>query len=566
MPYTVDKLLNGNVVIKNDGVNIDFSLPPTAKLSISNDGKDTVNAIFDKQPLWGFNLQDIDALQIEGVPETLPTTPAELMNALSTLFFFRLGAGGAGPGGANVHPDPWDNTVTYNQGQLVIGSDGKDYSSEIDNNLDNDPTILAGDLSNASFTGKSFNISAQDAIPRDIHLSPNGTKMYVLGNTNTSIYEYNLSTPGDPESAIFTGNSFDVSNEDAAPRDLYLSPDGLTMFMLGTNTSTVYQYALTIPSSLAAGNVVFTGNIFDLSNEDSLPNSLHFLPGGLDMYMVGALTDAVYQYALTIPFSLAVSNVTFTGNSLSIAAQDAAPVGLHVIDDGFKFYMLGNTSDSVYEYNFGIAKDLSTAVFSGNSFSIATEDLTSQGVHFSSDGLDMYMAGNTSNSIFLYDVPATWALLLTDENTNTGLIFLQRGTVQTDPVVGFTPLVEQELSFDLATVNSRGDTFSFLTDRMQINRNIDANMDILLSFSSGENVTAIGNIELRRVSDNVILASADIGFLPRKSASIRAPSQAIIQAGISFIQAEAQLFVTFDEADINLEAGQVMFTANEFII
>ncbi len=117
MGYTVDKLANGNVVIKNDGVNIDFSLPSTAKLSISNDGKNTVNAIFDKQPLWGFNLIDITALQIGGVAQALPGTPAALMNTLSTDFFFKV-AGGAAATTLEYSPS---STYAVGDSVLVFG-------------------------------------------------------------------------------------------------------------------------------------------------------------------------------------------------------------------------------------------------------------------------------------------------------------------------------------------------------------------------------------------------------------------------------------------------------------
>lgn len=85
--YTVDRLTNGNVTIKNDGTNIDLSLPPSARLVISNNGL-TVTAFKDKQALFGFTVSDIAAMQVEGVPITLPTTITELINTLSTSFFF----------------------------------------------------------------------------------------------------------------------------------------------------------------------------------------------------------------------------------------------------------------------------------------------------------------------------------------------------------------------------------------------------------------------------------------------------------------------------------------------
>lgn len=85
--YTVDKLANGNVAIKQDGVNIDTNLPSTAKLEFSND-RSAITAYFGKQALFSFALSDLAALQVAGVPIALPGTIEALMNSLSINFFF----------------------------------------------------------------------------------------------------------------------------------------------------------------------------------------------------------------------------------------------------------------------------------------------------------------------------------------------------------------------------------------------------------------------------------------------------------------------------------------------
>ena len=87
MAYTVDKLANGNVAIKQDGVNIDINLPSTAKLEFSND-RNVITAYFGKQALFSFALSDLAALQVAGVPIALPGTIEALMNSLSINFFF----------------------------------------------------------------------------------------------------------------------------------------------------------------------------------------------------------------------------------------------------------------------------------------------------------------------------------------------------------------------------------------------------------------------------------------------------------------------------------------------
>ena len=49
---------------------------------------------------------------------------------------------------------------------------------------------------------------------------------------------------GDVSEAVYDSPSFDVSDEDTFPSDVTFSPDGLKMFVLGASSDSIYQYTL----------------------------------------------------------------------------------------------------------------------------------------------------------------------------------------------------------------------------------------------------------------------------------------------------------------------------------
>jgi hypothetical protein len=116
------------------------------------------------------------------------------------------------------------------------------------------------------------------------------------------------------------------------------------------------------------------------------------------MYIVGSDGDDVNEYNLSTAWD--VSTASFL-QRFSIAGQDTAPKGLFFRDDGLKMYVIGALGDDVNEYDLSTAWDVSTASYRQN-FSIASQDLNPGDVFFKPDGLKMYVIGNGSDSVFQY--------------------------------------------------------------------------------------------------------------------------------------------------------------------
>jgi len=164
---------------------------------------------------------------------------------------------------------------------IVGGSDVFEYS------------LTTGfDVSTASFSGSSFDVSGQESIPQGIAFNSDGTLMFICGRSSDSVFEYSLTTGFDVSTASFSGNSFDVSTQTSNPQSIAFNTEGTKMFIVGG--SDVFEYSLTTAFDVSTAS--FSGSSFDVSGQDAAPISVAFSDGGGVMFVIGNNSDTVLQY------------------------------------------------------------------------------------------------------------------------------------------------------------------------------------------------------------------------------------------------------------------------------
>ena len=100
------------------------------------------------------------------------------------------------------------------------------------------------DASTASYDSVSFDVGSQEGAPYGVAFKPDGTKMYVVGSSSDSVYQYTLSTAWDLDTASYDSVSFDVSSQESSPRGVTFKPDGTKMYLIGFGSDSVHQYSL----------------------------------------------------------------------------------------------------------------------------------------------------------------------------------------------------------------------------------------------------------------------------------------------------------------------------------
>ena len=249
-----------------------------------------------------------------------------------------------------------------------------------------------------------FSVVSQDIYPVCVTFKPDGTKMYMVGQDNATIYQYSLSTPWDMSTAYYDSVSFSVSSEDSSPNGVTFKSDGSKMYVVGDSGNSVYQYSLSTPWNLSTAS--YDSVDFSVSSQDTRPQRVSFKSDGAKMYLLGYAGDKVYQYTLSIPWDL--STASYDSVNFSVVSQETYSRDIAFKTDGSKMYIVGTTNKEIYQYTLSTPWDLSTASYDSVNFSVSSQDETPYSIAFKSDGSKMYVAGQDNTTVYPYTLSTPW--------------------------------------------------------------------------------------------------------------------------------------------------------------
>lgn len=251
------------------------------------------------------------------------------------------------------------------------------------------------DLANASYDSVSFSVATQELNPEGIFFKPDGLKLYVIGYANDRVSEYDLSTAWDISTASYSQN-FSVATQETIPEGVFFRSDGVKMYIVGRSADAVQEYTLSTAWDVSTAS---HDQSFSVNSQETNPRDLFFKPDGLTLYVVGSASDAVQQYTLSTAWD--ISTASYSQN-FSVASQEGTAQDIFFNPDGLKMYIIGANTDTVYEYDLSTAWDISTASYNSVSFGVASQDIVPNGMFFKSDGSKMYIVGSISDTIFQY--------------------------------------------------------------------------------------------------------------------------------------------------------------------
>lgn len=152
-----------------------------------------------------------------------------------------------------------------------------------------------------------------------------------------------------------------------------------------------------------------------------------------------------------------LATAVYSGTSFSVSTEDSSPTGLFFKEDGTRMYMVGTTVDNINEYSLSTAWNIATASYL-RSFFVRPEDFLPQGVSFKEDGTKAYMIGANSRNVNEYDLSTAWNIstavflrsfsVSVQDSSPTDLYFKSGGT--TLFVVGSTGDAVYEYSLSTA--------------------------------------------------------------------------------------------------------------------
>lgn len=255
------------------------------------------------------------------------------------------------------------------------------------------------DISTMSYDSVSFSVTTQENNPRFITFKSDGTAMYVGGVTYDTVYQYTLSTAWDLSTASYASKSFSVNSQESTPYGITFKDDGTKMYIVGTTSDTVYQYTLSTAWDVSTAS--YDSKSFSVSSQDTSPCDVKFKPDGTKMYVCGFSAEDVFQYSLSTAWD--ISTASYDSVNLSMNTEDQPQGGIYFNSDGTKMYMYGSDVYKIFEYDLSTAWDLSTASYNGvSSPSTFTEDTSVRGFYFEPEGLKVYTLGGGSDKVYQY--------------------------------------------------------------------------------------------------------------------------------------------------------------------
>lgn len=168
------------------------------------------------------------------------------------------------------------------------------------------------DLTTASYTGNSEGISA--SFPNGLEWSSDGTRFYIADGGG-SIESYTVSSPFAISTAS-VANSLTTTGEDGTPVGAVWNQDGTSLYVVGNSNGSIYRYSLTTGFDLSTAT--YSGDSFDVSTQNGSPGGMSWSASG-DSFVLSGSDDVIYKYILTTPFD--ITTASYTGDSFDVSAN-----------------------------------------------------------------------------------------------------------------------------------------------------------------------------------------------------------------------------------------------------
>jgi len=394
--------LNAGSILYSDGVNIEELASP-----LTPAGETLTFAPAATAPSWGTSGGDLITItksytDVSGGELDIYTLPigASLNNVFvnTTTTFSNSNAVTVGD---SADPNGWVDTTDLTAAGLVTGTKGVYTTGWNGLRSTTGTTALKaynfalGNVSTASYVS-TFSVAAQNASPGGLCFNTTGSKMYIACfDAPFEVNEYDLGTPYDITTASFLQRFATVGRV----AGVVFNTTGSNMYTADMNGSDIDEFACSTPFDVTTASLTTS---FSVNAQEPQPLGLRFNTTGSKMYVIGQVSNAVFEYDLGTPFD--ISTASYSGSSLSVAGQELGSRDLVFNSAGNIVLIVGVQTDTVYQYNLTTAFDVSTGSYSGNSFGVSGQDLDPTGIELNADNTKLYITGEQNSSVYEYTV------------------------------------------------------------------------------------------------------------------------------------------------------------------
>ena len=205
---------------------------------------------------------------------------------------------------------------------------------------------------------KTVSGNVGDTSPQDLVIADSGTKAYVLGTQNDVIRHFTLGA-GDADPYDITSwslaNAVDITSTDNSPTGFDIKADGTKVWIVGTQNDSIYQFTMSTPFDISTIGSLVT---YDMTADGiTNPTGISVSADGTRIYVLDQAGDDITRYDLSTSYSIASSSIT-KFNNFYVGNEGIVPQGLWVDESNKTVLVVDSTENSVQQYT----TDANTAV------------------------------------------------------------------------------------------------------------------------------------------------------------------------------------------------------------
>jgi hypothetical protein len=149
------------------------------------------------------------------------------------------------------------------------------------------------DVSTASFS-QSFDIGAQDTSHSGLNFSNTGKTMHTTGTDNSNVYEYDLTTAFDVSTASFF-QSKSINGQTTDPTGVEFNQDGTVMYVVSNSTTQIFQYDVSQSFDVQAATF---NQALDVSSQLGTATGVAVRGDGGRLHVCDRFNGKLFQFAL----------------------------------------------------------------------------------------------------------------------------------------------------------------------------------------------------------------------------------------------------------------------------
>ena len=231
-------------------------------------------------------------------------------------------------------------------------------------------------------------------------MNTNGTQLYLFGYTE--VFKYTLSTAYDLSTASFVSKTTIYTGAGTALNGKSQWGSSGNKLYFWYNDNGIYEYNLS--TAYDASTLSYHQKIeLPAKQLKNMGGTIHFKPDGTKLLVYSTSHSKIFSISLSTAWDISTATVDLPTSNYLLTYDKDKQSGAQANafnNDGTKYYVIGNQSKAVYQYNLSTAYDIATATYN-SSFdvdAVRSGILDLQDISFTESGSKMHILTTVGSS------------------------------------------------------------------------------------------------------------------------------------------------------------------------